>query len=108
MPYHSPRNITYAIDTDNGLVISRVDSEVAIPVLQYEKMVPENNFETSYKLEKFNVYDLRPWDGYFWTKKIPRALKNKHREFWGMKPLTGPLSKWEAKYANRDSDSEGS
>jgi len=30
-------------------------SDVAIPVLQFDKMLPENNFTPQYKLEKMDV-----------------------------------------------------
>ncbi len=81
------RNITYAVDYE-GHVVSRVGSEIASPVIQYADMNPENSFEITYKLEKFNVFDFSPvWDNYKWTKKIPVRIKNAHRKFWGMKPL---------------------
>jgi hypothetical protein len=65
-----------------------VGSEVAIPVLDYDAMVPENNFQTSYYLEKDSVHNVLPYSrDLVWTKKIPLEIKNLHREFWGMKPL---------------------
>ena len=80
--------ITYAIDQDTGMVISRVGSEVAIPVLQYDKMCPENNFQTEYKLEKMDVCSFSvKWRDLKWTRKIPKEVKNVHRKFWGMKVL---------------------
>lgn len=81
------KNITYAVDMETGLVVSRVGSEVAFPVLQYDKMTPENHFATIYELEKMSVFDLNPWEKFHWTKKIPVEIKNEHRAFWGMKPL---------------------
>lgn len=90
------RIITYAIHKDDGLVISRVGSELAWPTLQYEDMKPENNFETSYKLERATLQEASSdWPRLEWTKKIPRDLKNRHREFWGLPPIKGPLSRWE-------------
>ncbi len=82
------KTIMYAIDTETGHIISRVDSEVAIPVLQYNDMKPENNFKTDYKLEKMHVFAIaKSYGNYRWTVKVPLYMKNKHREFWGMKPL---------------------
>jgi len=49
------RNIQYGIDRDTGLVWSRIGSQVAVPVLQYDKMTPQNNFQTIYELEKMDV-----------------------------------------------------
>jgi len=83
------RTINYGIDTATGLVWSRVGSEVAIPILQYDQMTPENNFQTVYELEKMDVVQTagRAYNSVKWTRKIPTELKNRHREFWGLKPL---------------------
>jgi hypothetical protein len=81
------RIITYAVEEDSGIVYSRVGSEVAIPVLDYEGMTPANNFATRYELEAFSIYAIPRWGALKWTKKIPTALKNRHRAFWGFKPL---------------------
>lgn len=68
------RTIQYAIENPTGVVISRVGSEIAYPARR--------------RLEKLSVYALAPsWRAYRWTRKIPRALKNRHRKFWGMPPL---------------------
>jgi len=82
------KNISYAIDKNTGAVISRIGDKVAVPVLQYDKMCPENNFQTEYKLEKMDVLSFAcVWDLLKWTKKIPIRIKNQHRKFWGMKIL---------------------
>jgi len=91
-----PRNITYAVN-DDGTVYSRVDSEIAVPVLDFDGIgqggdgFAKGNFNgpMRYNLEKFSVHSLagREWACLRWTKKIPVALKNLHRKFWGMKPL---------------------
>jgi len=83
------KNITYAVDMETGLVYSRVGSEVAVPVLDYDGMVPENNFKTNYNLEKMYVLSLSisQWNCLKWTKKIPKDIKNLHRKFWGFKLL---------------------
>ncbi len=79
------KTISYMID-DEGLVYSRVGSEVAIPILEWDKMTSANQYKTTYHLEKFSTYDLSGI-GITRTKKIPLRLKNQHRKFWGMKPL---------------------
>jgi hypothetical protein len=81
------KTIQYAIDKDTGLIISRVGSEVAIPVLDFEHMKPENHFETVYNIEKFGIFDTIGMR-LTWTRKIPTNYKNLHRKFWDMKPLT--------------------
>lgn len=81
------RIITYAIEKETGIVVSRVGSEFAYPQLDFEGMTPANNFTATYALEKSDIYQLQPWSGYKWTKKIPVELKNRHREFWGFAPL---------------------
>ncbi len=84
----SRKIITYAIDNHSGQVISRIDSEVAIPILNFDKMTPENNFEAGSTLTKFPVFAITDtWLNYHWTRKIPAKIKNIHREFWGMTPL---------------------
>ena len=81
------RIIMFAVHAD-GYVVSRVGSEVAWPVLQWESMTPENSFTPSYLLEKFNMYSIgSEWQLLKWTKKVPLADKNAHRQFWGMKPV---------------------
>ncbi len=47
--------IRYMVD-DEGVVYSQVESEVAIPVLEWDKMTPQNGYKTSYHLEKFSIY----------------------------------------------------
>ena len=83
------RQITYAIDPDTGLCISRFGDRSAWPILNWEDMLPENNFATSYYLEDDSIFDCLPrvWRGLHWTRRIPVAIKNIHREFWGFKLL---------------------
>ena len=82
------KTIQYGINENTGHVCSRLGSEVAIPVLEYDKMSPENNFETVYQLEKFDIITLASqWNCIHWTRKLPVELKNTHRSFWGFKPL---------------------
>ena len=84
------RTIQYMVDQESGLVWSRVNGEVAIPILDWEGMKPENSFQTNYYLEKYKAFDvIRELNNLKRTRKIPTALKNIHRKFWGMKPLKG-------------------
>jgi hypothetical protein len=85
------RTIQYAVD-GAGLVISRVDDQIAAPLLDYEGMKPENGFEMQYKLEEFPVFALTYMWGLVWTRKIPTEIKNLHRAFWGMKPLKAAVA----------------
>lgn len=74
------RTIQYAIHKDDGIVVSRVGRELAWPVIDFQSIGQDGDFTKpfDYNLAKF---PLR------WTKKIPVPLKNRHRKFWGMKPL---------------------
>lgn len=83
------RIITYCYDED-GLVYSRVGSEIAIPVLDFDSIGKDGDFTAplTYTLEKDNVLSLASvWRSLTWTKKIPVEIKNRHRAFWGMQPL---------------------
>jgi len=79
------RTIQYAIDMETGLVVSRVGSEFAWPILDYGDMRPENDYTMNCHLEKITISRIagRYWLGLKWTKKIPKAIKNTHRKFWG-------------------------
>jgi hypothetical protein len=80
--------IQYAIDTETGLVISRVGNELAWPILDYENMLPENHYTMNYSLVKICVSEVASrWYILKWTKKIPKEIKNTHREFWGFSLL---------------------
>lgn len=85
-----PRIIQYGVDQDTGLVVSRVGSEVAWPILDYEGMTAANGYATRYNLERFLVRYIAgsALAAIRWTRKVPVAVKNRHREFWGMKPLS--------------------
>jgi hypothetical protein len=82
------RTIQYAFDYETGQIWSRVDGEVAVPILDFENMTPENKFKMNYFLEKVSVFEALPNAPQLkWTKKIPIEIKNMHRKFWGMTPL---------------------
>jgi hypothetical protein len=92
-----PRTIQYAVSRDDGTVWSRVASEIACPVLDFEAIGQggdgfakgDFNGPINHHLEKFPVHTVSrgEWACLKWTKKVPVALKNLHRKFWGMKPL---------------------
>jgi len=72
----------------DGYIFSRVGSEVAIPVIDFDGMKPENNYEIKHNLEKFDVLTVAREVGHcIGTRKIPIEVKNHHRKFWGMKEL---------------------
>lgn len=81
------RTIRYMVDKDDGMVYSQVNDEVAVPVLDFAGMKPENKWQMNYNLEKFSPFDVYPHSNLLHTRKIPTELKNRHRTFWGMKPI---------------------
>ena len=102
------RIITYGIEPD-GTVISRVGSEIAFPVLDFgaigqggDGYAPGDfNGPMRYDLEKYPIHfyfregnvtypEVRWTKGFGTTHGIPAIpveLKNRHRVFWGFKPL---------------------
>jgi hypothetical protein len=80
------RRIRYAIDLDTGQVVSQVGDEYAWPILDFEHMCPENNFETRYHLEKLS-WDATIRSHLLRTRKIPIEVKNFHRKFWNLPPI---------------------
>lgn len=99
------RIITYGIERDTGLVYSRVGSECAGPVLDFAAIgqggdgyAPGDfNGPARYTLEKMPLREVYPCVR--WTKgrgnnrglpAIPLELRNRHREFWGFRPLPDP------------------
>lgn len=85
------KRIRYGIDSEGFVVSQRLDTNhIACPVLDYEHMTPKNKYEIKYRLEMVDVMELAligEWELIRWTRKIPIEIKNRHREFWGMKPL---------------------
>jgi len=102
------RTIIYGIEPD-GTVISRVGSEVAFPVLDFQAIgqggegYEPGDFRgpEQYSLEKsgthfFFRYEECRYSDVKWTKgfgnthgtpPIPLDIRNIHRVFWGFKPL---------------------
>lgn len=77
------KRITYAIDLELGFVWSRYEDQLAIPILDFAGMKPENNWQMNYDLEKCPLNSMYHAQ-LKWTRKIPIAIKNMHRKFWGM------------------------
>lgn len=87
------RQILYGIDLDTGMVVSRVGRELAWPVIVFNEIGKGGDFTgpIPVQLEKMDLNVL--YNAHVqWTKKIPLDLKNRHRQFWGMKPVS--TSKW--------------
>lgn len=85
------RTIQYAVHRDDGLVVSRVGSELAWPVLDFKAIGQDGDFTKpfTYNLQKFSLEAARhDWPRLRWTKKIPVPIKNLHRTFWNMKPIS--------------------
>lgn len=91
------RIITYGVEKDTGIVVSRVESEIACPVLNFAAIgMGGDGFEPGdfrgpnrWNLERIHIAALGTgwWGSIRWTKKIPLDLKNRHRAFWGFKAL---------------------
>lgn len=88
--------LTYAINREDGMVYSRCGSEYAVPVLQFADFGSDGNFTGPIPVKLEKVQHLYGRGSLVWTKKVPVRLKNRHRKFWGMKPL--PRNRvWDAK-----------
>ena len=86
------RRIRYCID-EEGFVYSEMSNREgwAIPVYQFADFGNDGDLtgKIPMELEKFedSIRHSLPWNTLKFTRKIPVDLKNRHREFWGMKPL---------------------
>ncbi len=88
------KTIQYFRDPETRLLISRVGSEVAVPVLNFEESLTQQHFKKQYPLEKHDVIAVSKWYRGLLpisNRKIRRLYTlewiNYHREFWGLKPL---------------------
>ena len=76
-------------------VISGLGDKLLWPILDYEGMKPENNFQITYNLTIIDADFTTLRDLYTrgkGTRKIPLEIKNEHRKLWGLKPVKS--SKW--------------
>lgn len=88
------RTIQYAVDAETGQIWSRVDDQLAVPVLDYRGMHPRDGSEMRYALYKIGIFEALVHEGCLtWTRKIPLKIKNLHRKFWGMKELVSQTEK---------------
>ena len=87
------RTIQYALDLDSGVVVSRVGSEIAWPVLDFVGIGQggrgfepgDFNGPTRFNLERMPVRSVgREWETLRWTRKVPLKVKQLHRAFWGL------------------------
>ena len=78
--------IISAIDLEFHTAWSVVGREVYGPIIDFENMGPQDGFEMKWKYEKLPM-DIGFYQSVFFTKKIPLAERNRHREFWGFKPI---------------------
>lgn len=87
----SQTHLQYAIHREDGSIISRRGDELAWPILDYEAIGQDGNYNAplKYDLNKIGVHTVggREWNLLVFTKFVPVEFKNKHREFWGLKPL---------------------
>lgn len=87
------KTIQYGVERETGPVYSRVGSEAAGPVLDFEAIgmggdgYAPGDFRgpVRYSLEKMPLREVYPYCR--WTRKVPVAVKNLHREFWGFPRL---------------------
>jgi hypothetical protein len=91
------RHLQYAFHSEDGSIISRCGDELAWPILDYEAIGKDGNYNAplKYDLEKVGVHSVgREWEELIFTKFVPTEFKNIHRKFWGMKELpVEPLPK---------------
>lgn len=89
------RQIQYFRDPETRLLITRVGSYVAIPILNIEEMLSQGDFKNQYPLEKYDVISVSKW----YNTLIPisnRKIRNRytiewinyHRQFWGLRKFS--------------------
>ena len=86
------RRIGYCVNPDDGLVWSHMwnGEGWAIPVYQFSDFGNDGDFTgpIPMELEHFPARSCPSrGQGLIYTRKIPVDLKNRHRKFWGMRPL---------------------
>jgi len=84
------KRIRYGVDTYTGYVVSQnlLTGKIAIPIIDFDQMCPEDGFEIKSHLEAISpLQSVLSGMAIEWTSKVPLEKKNEHRAFWGMKPL---------------------
>ena len=88
------RTIQYFQDPETHLLITRVGSYVAVPILSYKEMLSQGDFKNQFPLKKCDVIKVSRW----YKDLIPisnRKIRSKytiewinyHRQFWGLEKL---------------------
>lgn len=83
--------IRYGIDHETRVVVSQnlQTGEICWPMVDFGNMTPNDGFCMKWTmgetLDPLEVVDSL--HSVQWTRKIPTALKNLHREYWGLKPI---------------------
>jgi hypothetical protein len=90
------RTIRYAIHLEEKYVVSQVDGRFAVPVgspsgslfhLLARHIVP-TPAEHPLSIESVDFFHDEWHDDLFWTRFVPTKIKNRHRRFWGLPPLS--------------------
>lgn len=87
------RTIRYFRDPTTRLLVSRVDSEVAVPFLYFQAAIEQKSFKEQYPLLKLDLKSMKPG---WYDNLIPISNRdirkvyllcwiNYHREFWGFR-----------------------
>ncbi len=89
------RQIQYFRDPETRLLISRVGSYMAIPILNIEEMLSQGDFKNQYPLEKIDVIKVSKWYNTLISisnrkirNRYSMAWINYHRQFWGLRKFS--------------------
>lgn len=80
------QRITYRMDPDTGLFWSRLGSRVAVPVLDYDGMTPDNGFFAGLYLEHESILTVAHTWNYLIPCHPPADIKAWHRHSWATHP----------------------
>jgi hypothetical protein len=86
----SATHLQYAYHREGGYAISRRGDELAWPIMDFAGIGKNGDYKApiKYDLKKIPVLEVgREWSLLVFTRFLPVAHKNLHREFWGLKPL---------------------
>lgn len=80
--------IRYAIDYATGEVVSRLGDEYAWPILDYEAIGRDGDYQAPLTFDLRRVPIREAYGNpLYHTKRIPTGIKNAHRAFWGLPPV---------------------
>jgi len=82
------KGIQYFIDRDTGEVGSRFGNEIAVAILEFDKIGKDGDYTKplTYHLERMPIMESVGLNA-IWTRKLPLAIRNEQRQFWGLKPV---------------------